>query len=401
MKKISLYVLIVAAHAAIPCFLLVQAGCSSTKEAQTPPPAAETSTEEVKTVSADSKAVSEPREARIQEGSPNLRMSPTKPAYSLDETQPNGADIVSEKVSQPDSINDGDAVAPMDGGKKASRENSINDVEGGAVYIVQKGDSISKIAHKHGVSSKQLMKINNLKNANIKIGQKLTLPAGAKVDAQPQTAQAAPEPVSMGEDLEVYVVQKGDSVSAIAYRHGMTSKQLMKINNLKNANIRIGQKLQIKKSSGANAAEKPAAQPEHKKAAAAREGEISHKVKAGEFLGSIAAKYSVKIADIKKRNNISDPRKLRAGQVLIIPVAEKKQSTTATVAVAKPNAEASANSAPKTDAQKPAAAVETQKVEPQQQAAPVVVPEKVQETPKAPAPEQKKAEEITEVVEVL
>ena len=49
-----------------------------------------------------------------------------------------------------------------------------------------------------------------------------------------------------------------------------------------------------------------------------------HTVLPGESLGSIARIYGVKAGAIGAANNIADPRKLRAGQELIIPVASTK-----------------------------------------------------------------------------
>jgi LysM repeat protein len=47
----------------------------------------------------------------------------------------------------------------------------------GRVYVVQAGDSLSKIAVKYGVTVSAIMKANNISNANlIRVGQKLTIP---------------------------------------------------------------------------------------------------------------------------------------------------------------------------------------------------------------------------------
>lgn len=44
----------------------------------------------------------------------------------------------------------------------------------------------------------------------------------------------------------IYTVQKGDSLSAIAKRHGTTVQELAALNNIKNVNlIRVGQTLTI------------------------------------------------------------------------------------------------------------------------------------------------------------
>lgn len=143
----------------------------------------------------------------------------------------------------------------------------------GKTYVVQNGDSLSKIAKRVGVSSRELAELNNIKDANkIRIGQKLVLPDGAralpaaaasavKTEAKPKSA-----PVVVGAG-STYVVQSGDSLSRIASRHGIKLSELRAANNLKSDKILIGQKLTIP---GAKSADAPPAadlpKPEKKKA---------------------------------------------------------------------------------------------------------------------------------------
>jgi LysM repeat protein len=72
-------------------------------------------------------------------------------------------------------------------------------------------------------------------------------------------------------------------------------------------------------------AEKPTAtataKPAPAKPATQTRHDISHVVVKGDTLSSIAAKYHVNIADIRKANHIQDERKLPVGQTLTIPKA--------------------------------------------------------------------------------
>ncbi len=374
MKKSVAITTIITLHVAFIGVLLIQAGCSSNEEA-TKAPSAETATEEVTTIRTDDKVVAEPAEAKIQEGSPNLRAAPTKPAYSMAETiqEP-------EETNKPSETLNDDVIAPMGPTKQVKAEET-------ALYIVKKGDSISKIAAKHNVSSAKILSLNSIKNANsIRVGQKLKIPANAVAQSAGEVQKQDVAPAPIDEELSIYVVQKGDSLSKIAYKNDMSVAQLMQVNNLKNANIRIGQKLSVKKSGATIAAKKAKSAP-----ASAKDGEISHKVKAGEFLGSIAAKYSVKVSDIKKRNKISDPRKLRAGQTIIIPVSsvKKSEASVAPAPVAEVKKEQPKVEAPTSAPQAP--------VQPAEQA-PVIVPEKTQTAPVAQPVQQ--AEENVPVIQL-
>jgi len=70
------------------------------------------------------------------------------------------------------------------------------------------------------------------------------------------------------------------------------------------------------------AAPKPAAKP----AAKVVHSKATHTVASGETLGGIAAKYGVSVAALKAANQIKDDRKLRIGQVLVIPGGKKTEA---------------------------------------------------------------------------
>jgi LysM repeat protein len=127
-------------------------------------------------------------------------------------------------------------------------------------YTVQSGDSLSKIAAKVGVTSREIAELNNIKDANkIKLGQKLVLPSyassvpvstpasstsAAKPVVKKAAAKSVPSAPAVGGGGE-YVVKSGDSLSKVAVKNGTTVKALREVNKLKSDMIRIGQKLQL------------------------------------------------------------------------------------------------------------------------------------------------------------
>ena len=71
------------------------------------------------------------------------------------------------------------------------------------VYAVKNGDTLTKIAHEHGISVKTLREANDLKTDKIKVGEKLKIPEkGSSASAAPAPApapapvEAAPAPVA-------------------------------------------------------------------------------------------------------------------------------------------------------------------------------------------------------------
>ena len=173
----------------------------------------------------------------------------------------------------------------------------------------------------------------------------------------------------------------------------------MSINNLKNHNIKIGQKLHIVKSDKAS---KPAAASKKPVKAEPLAGEIAHKVSSGETLGAIAIKYGTTVSAIAERNSIADPRKIRVGQIIYVKgkntsSASSSQAASATTAPANTPASSSSAAAKLNEVpQVPAAAPIT--VQPETKpAAPAVTPEqplKIEEL--KPSAEQPNVESNTE-----
>jgi LysM repeat protein len=116
-------------------------------------------------------------------------------------------------------------------------------------YTVDWGDTLSSIAWAHGTTVNELLQANSLYSEIIYEGQRLCLPGMSGQD-RPQApmgsmsmSMSAPMP-SMSSDY--YVVKKGDTVSAIAYRFGVSVAALIRVNNLSNTGlIYEGQKLVI------------------------------------------------------------------------------------------------------------------------------------------------------------
>jgi LysM repeat protein len=116
----------------------------------------------------------------------------------------------------------------------------------GAEYVVVHGDTLAKIAKKNGVSVKALENANpSVQPTKLKVGQKLTLPAGGKPVSD--TSAASPGFSSGMPDIssEVYVVKTGDTLTKIAKSHGTTVKALEAANNLSTTRITVGKKLKI------------------------------------------------------------------------------------------------------------------------------------------------------------
>jgi len=108
----------------------------------------------------------------------------------------------------------------------------------------------------------------------------------------------------------VHRVQKGETLYAISQKYGVTVAEIQRWNGLSSPDrISIGQELKIYKSGTQTAASStPAAKPAPKP--------VYHKIKAGETLGSIAAKYHTTVSKLQKLNNMGRSTFLREGKML-------------------------------------------------------------------------------------
>lgn len=117
-------------------------------------------------------------------------------------------------------------------------------------YTLSRGDSMSGVAYRYGFRLADVLALNpSITNpAKVQIGQKVTLPAcdlstpvNPPRGLKPSTTTVKP---ASGKSVK-YVVRSGDSLSVIAYRHGVKAAAIKSTNGLSSDAIRVGQILTI------------------------------------------------------------------------------------------------------------------------------------------------------------
>ncbi len=232
-----------------------------------------------------------------------------------------------------------------------------------AEVTVKPGETLSEIAARYKVSVSTLMKVNGISDPDlVEAGRSLTLPGGAV------RSRAAGGSIT---------VARGETLSEIAERHGITVSRLMQLNSLSKADhIEAGQKLVVPSSGG------PSPSSAYNRKAS------QHVVRSGESLSVIADGYGVPLKQLIAINRISDPNHVETGTRLQLkPAATPKPASKPTPAASKP-APAPAKPAAAAPKPTPTAAKPT--------ATPAASPVVAKATP-APAPSPKPATTVAAV----
>lgn len=195
-------------------------------------------------------------------------------------------------------------------------------------YTIVRGDTISAIAGRFGLSTTAVLQLNGLgPNTIIYPGQTIKLGGAAAPAASAPAAPAAPQ-ASAGSS---YTVKSGDTLSAIANRHGVSLSDVFSWNGLSMSSIIYpGQKIKIGAGSAPSAPAAPqpaapAAPAPSAPAPAAPAGGGSYTIKSGDTLGAIAGRHGVSLSSLLSANSLQMTTIIYPGQKLVIPGAATLQ----------------------------------------------------------------------------
>ncbi len=160
-------------------------------------------------------------------------------------------------ISNPDLIRVG-TVLTVPGGEPATSSGGGDDGAGGAVvagtatYVVQRGDTLGRIAARFGISVSALAEANGITNPNLIFpGAQLLVSGGGDGGSSPAPPPRLSDEVwiapGAGETAaEAYTVVGGDTIAKIAGRYGIGISDIVEANRLSNPNLlRVGQVLTI------------------------------------------------------------------------------------------------------------------------------------------------------------
>ncbi len=164
--------------------------------------------------------------------------------------------------------------------------------DSGQVYVVKPGDTLWGIAQRFGVSRYTLAQANGISpRAYVYVGQRLVIPGRSTPSAS-----------------RVYVVRRGDTLSGIAARFGVSLSALARANGLTTRSfVYVGQRLVI--PSGSTGATTPPSTGSSR----------VYIVRPGDTLSGIAARFGVSLNALARANGIRNPSRIYVGQRLVIP----------------------------------------------------------------------------------
>ncbi|MFH6997849.1 LysM peptidoglycan-binding domain-containing protein [Flavobacterium sp. FlaQc-57] len=157
-----------------------------------------------------------------------------------------------------------------------------------------------------------------------------SLPAQLAMKVAPKVKPLVKEKLELSKDLQLYKVQKGDNLGAIADRYNVNISDLKKWNNLKSNAVALGRTLKIKsdfdplakntkdiKSTLAveKKSEEAIASADDKDKNNAQSQE--YVVAAGDNLGSIAKKFGTTIAELKELNSLTS-NNIGLGKTIVV-----------------------------------------------------------------------------------
>ncbi|MEC7241447.1 MAG: LysM peptidoglycan-binding domain-containing protein [Myxococcota bacterium] len=171
-----------------------------------------------------------------------------------------------------------------------------------ARHTVARGEALSLIAERYGVTTDSIVAFNRLENANrIRVGMELVIPVpmgpgeASSQTSSARTGTAQRRPVTIR-------IQAGDNISTLAETHGVTSSEIMEWNGITDPNrLQVGQEIRLY-----GEAQTVDAQPTSPR---------TYTVASGDSLYSIARAHGLSVGDLKAFNGLRS-NTIQPGQVL-------------------------------------------------------------------------------------
>ncbi len=184
------------------------------------------------------------------------------------------------------------------------------------VHVVQPGETVARVARRYGITPWTLIAANDLylQGNRLRPGQQLRIPRSKSLFEALLKEERGNVPVAI-----YHRIRRGETLISIARRYGVTVRQLRQWNNLRSNRIIAGKKLVIYLPGASRIAQRrqPTQRSARQQVATARF--VTHKVRRGETVASIARKYGTTPEQIRKYNRLDRSYRIYPGQLLKVP----------------------------------------------------------------------------------
>lgn len=204
---------------------------------------------------------------------------------------------VGQKLKLPGKVDVGVQTEPAKAAAKSAK--AFKPYEGATKeYIVKNGDTLGAIAYGNGCNIRQLKQLNSLKSDNLKIGQKLKVPANGKAaktvkEKKPAKAEEVEKPSSKAVEAE----PKAEPAKEAAIPAAEVKEDPVKEESL----------------------DKPVSSVETSAPAAEAPATTTYVVQEGDDMTAILIRFGVSAAVVRELNNLPDDAQLKPGQVIKLP----------------------------------------------------------------------------------
>lgn len=187
-------------------------------------------------------------------------------------------------------------------------------------HLVKQGDSLSLLAKKYATTMAQIISVNQLDDHLIKVGDYLIVPI-AKKDANVYSSSESEREKSRlnarknGHKV-IHLVVTGDSLWSISRKYQVSINNIVKWNHIKRSEpLKLGKKLVLWQSNVVSNQDLSSVTS----LGIDIDRKVIYRVKSGDNLSTIAAKFGVSIKQIKQWNRLTN-KPLQPGQKLAIIV---------------------------------------------------------------------------------
>jgi LysM repeat protein len=235
----------------------------------------------------------------------------------------------SEETPLPDGVN----LVANTRSKKGAAAGSA----GSTKYTVKKGDTLTRIAGRSGISVDKLMKINGLKSNALKAGQTLSLSSGSssspapvttvtKKTTKPTTTEAAPKPTPGKLYYVKHEVKRGENISQLARKYDVSVESILMANNLPEDSTLIPGRTVSVPVRGSSSKLTATTKTTDGKTATTKQ---AYEVQGKDTFYSLSVEYGISVEELREANPGVNPDRLRTGMVLKIPVRGNRKEPSA------------------------------------------------------------------------